>query len=73
MKNHEMKNHENHKTLQLESDCAAMEQRCNAIESCKIMISQKCLRCVASEVSLVTGPFFFNRVAKVTVFRFMKI
>ena len=34
--NHEnldMKNHENHETLQLESDCAAMEHRCDAIES----------------------------------------
>ena len=50
--------HENHETLQLESDCAAMEHRCDAIESSKIMISQKCLRCVVSEVSLVTGPFF---------------
>ena len=53
-----LENHENHETLQLESNCAAMEHRCDATESSKIMISQKCLRCVVSEVSLVTGPFF---------------
>ena len=55
--NHQI-SHENHETLQLESDCAAMEHRCDAIESSKIMISQKFLRCVVAEVSLVTGPFF---------------
>ena len=55
-KSHE--NHENPETLQLEGDCDAMEHRCDAIESSKIMISQKFLRCVVAEVSLVTGPFF---------------
>ena len=55
-KSHE--NHENPETLQLEGDCDAMEHRCDAIESSKIMISQKFLRCLVAEVSLVTEPFF---------------
>ena len=50
--------HENHETFQLESDCAAMEHRCDAIQSSKIMKPQQFLRCVVAEESLVSGPFF---------------